>query len=57
MEKRIGRKRKRKGTNINRRHTDVLKLEDVDILVHDFNFSKRGNLQLWTINILKKLLP
>jgi len=57
VEKRIGRKRKRKGANINRRHTDVLKLEDVDILVYDFNLTKRGTLRLQTINILKKLLP
>ena len=57
VEKRIGRKRKRKGTNINRRRTDVLKLEDVDILVYDFNLTKRGTLRLQTINILKKLLP
>ena len=57
MEKRIGRKRKRKGTNINRRRTDVLKLEDVDILVYDFNLTKRGTLHFNSINILKKLLP
>jgi len=55
--KRNGRKRKRKGKNINRHRTDVLKLEDVDILVYDFNFTKRGTLWLQTINILKKLLP
>ena len=57
VEKRIGRKRKRKGTNINHRCTDVLKLEDVDILVYDFNLTKRGTLRLQTINILKKFLP
>ena len=37
VEKNIGGKRKRKGTNINQFRTNLLKLEDVDILVYDFN--------------------
>ena len=57
MIKKIGEKRKRKGTNINRHYTHLLKLEDVDILVYDFNLTKRGNLQFKTIEILKRLLP
>ena len=31
-------------------------LEDVDILVYNFNLTKRGTLRLRNINILKKLL-
>ena len=34
-----------------------MKWEDVDILVYDFNLTKRGTLRLKTINILKKSLP
>ena len=57
VEKRIGRKRKRKGTNINHCHTNVLKLEDVDLLVYELNLKKRETFWLQTINILKKFLP
>jgi len=32
-------------------------LEDVDILVYDFNLTKRGTLHFKTIEILKRLLP
>jgi len=32
-------------------------LEDVDILVYDFNLTKRGTLCFKTIEILKRLLP
>ncbi|MCY6488192.1 hypothetical protein, partial [Actinobacillus pleuropneumoniae] len=42
---------------INRRRTDILQLEDVDILVYDFNLTKRGTLCFKTIEILKRLLP
>ncbi len=44
VDKKNGRKRKRKGTNINRHHTDILKLEDVEILVYDFNLTRREEL-------------
>ena len=56
VDKKNGGKRKRKGTNINRCCTDILKLEDVDILVYDFNLTKRGTLCSRTIEILKRLL-
>ena len=32
-------------------------MEDVDILVYDFNLTKRGTLRFKTIEILKRLLP
>jgi len=32
-------------------------LEDVGILVYDFNLTKRGNILFRTIDVLKKLLP
>ena len=32
-------------------------MEDVDILVYDFNLTKRGTLRFKTIDILKRLLP
>jgi hypothetical protein len=57
VEKQNNRKRKRKGQNITRRRTDLLKLEDVDILVYDFNLTKRGTLHSRTIEIIKRLLP
>ena len=57
VDKKNGRKRKRKGTNISRRCTDILKLEDIDILIYDFNLTKRGTLHFKTIEILKRLLP
>ena len=41
VDKKIGGKRKRKGRNINHRSTDLLKLDDVDILVYEFNLTKR----------------
>ena len=56
VDKQIHRKRKRKGRNINCHRTDLLKFEDVGILVYDFNITKRGTLRLKTIDILKKLL-
>ena len=45
VEKHINRKRKRKGQNTTRRRTDLLKLDDVDILVYDFNLIKKGTLR------------
>ena len=32
-------------------------MEDVDILVYDFNLTKRGNIHFKTIEILKRFLP
>ena len=32
-------------------------MKDVDILVYDFNLTKRGTLHFKTIEILKRLLP
>jgi hypothetical protein len=40
VEKYVNIKRKIKGQNTTRRHTDLLKLDDVDILVYDFNLTK-----------------
>ena len=57
VDKKNGGKRKRKGTNINRRRTEILQLKDVDILVYDFNLTKRGTLRFKTTKILKRLLP
>jgi hypothetical protein len=49
-------KRKRKGQNINHHCIEILKLEDVDILVYDFHLTKRGTLCSRTIKIIKRLL-
>jgi hypothetical protein len=57
VEKHVNRKRKRKGQNTTRRRTDLLKLYDVDILVYDFNLTKRGTLRSKTTYIIKRLLP
>jgi len=57
VDKKNHRKRKIKGTNINCRCTELLKLEDVGILVYEFNLTKRGNLRFRTMDILKKLTP
>ena len=57
VEKHVNRKRKRKGQNTTRRHTDLLKLDDVDVLVYDFNLTKRGTLRSKTTNIIKRFLP
>jgi hypothetical protein len=57
VEKHVNRKRKRKGQNITCRRIDLLKLDDVDILVYDFNLTKRGTLRSKTTNIIKRLLP
>jgi hypothetical protein len=57
VEKHVNRKRKRKGQNTTRHHIDLLKLDDVDILVYDFNLTKRGTLRSKTTKIIKRLLP
>ena len=44
VEKHVNRKRKRKGQNTTHRRTNLLKLDDVEILVYDFNLTKRGTL-------------
>jgi hypothetical protein len=57
VDKHVNRKRKIKGQNTTHRRTDLLKLEDVGILVYDFDFKKRGTLHSRTIDIIKRLLP
>ena len=37
-------KEKRMGQNLNHRRIDILKLEDVDILVYDFQLTKKGTI-------------
>ena len=57
VKKHVNRKRKRKGQNKTHHRTDLLKLDDVDILVYDFNLTKRGTLHSNTTKIIKRLLP
>jgi hypothetical protein len=57
VEKHVNRKRKRKGQNATLRRIDLLKLEDVGILVYDLNFTKRITLLSRTTNIIKRFLP
>ena len=57
VEKKVCRKRNRKGQKINRRRIDILKLEEVDILVYDFKLTKKDSLYSKTIEIIKKLFP
>ena len=57
VDKNVNRNRKRKGQNTTRRHTDLLKLEDVDILFYDLNLTKRGTCRSMTKEIIKMLLP
>jgi hypothetical protein len=59
IEKHVNRKRKIKGQNTTPtcRRTDLLKLDDVDILVYDFNLTNRGTLCSKTMYIIKRLLP
>jgi hypothetical protein len=49
VEKHVNRKRKRKGQKTTHHRTELLKLDDVDILVYDFNLTKRGTLHSKTI--------
>ena len=55
-EKHVNRKRKIKGQNKMHDRTNLLKLEDVDILIYDFNLTKRGTLHSKTTEIIKRLL-
>ena len=57
VEKRVCRKRKRKGQKINRRRIAIFKLEEVDILFYDFKLTKKDTLHSKTIEIIKKFLP
>ena len=57
VEKHVNRKRKIKGQNITHCRTDLLKLDDIDILIYDFNLEKRGTLHSKTIEIIKRLFP
>jgi hypothetical protein len=57
VEKNVSRKRKTKGQNTTCCHTDLLKLEDVDIHVYEFNLKKRRTLHSITTEIIKGLLP
>ena len=41
---------------INRRRIDILKLEEVDILVYDFKLTKKDTLRSKTIEIMNKFL-
>ena len=50
-------KRKRKGQKINCHRIDILKLEEMDILVYYFKLTKKDTLRSKTIEIIKKLLP
>ena len=45
VEKMVCRERKRKGQKINRHRIDILKLEEVDILVYDFKLTKKDTLR------------
>ena len=56
VEKKVCKKRKRKGQNVNHRRIDILNLEDVDILVYDIQLTKKGTLRSKTIEIIKRLL-
>ena len=57
VEKRVIRKRKRKVQKINHHRIDILKLEEVDILVYDFKLTKKDTILSKTIDIIKKLFP
>ena len=56
FEKNVCKKRKIKGQNVNHRRIDILNLEDVDILVYDFQLIKKCTLHSNTIEIIKRLL-
>ena len=57
VERKVCRKRNRKGQKINRRRIDISKLEEVNILVYDFKLTKKDTLRSKTIEIIKRLLP
>ena len=46
VEKKVCKKRNRKGQKINRRRIDILKLEEVDILVYDFKLTNKRHSSL-----------
>ena len=53
VEKNVCKKRKRKGQNVSHRRIQILNLEDVDILVYDFQLTKKGTLHSKTTKISK----
>jgi hypothetical protein len=57
VEKHVNIKRKRKVQNTTCHHIDLIKLDDVDIFVYEFNLIKRGNLRSKTIGIIERLFP
>jgi len=57
VEKHVNKKRKIKSQNTTHHRTDLLKFEDVDILVYDFNLTNRGTLRFKTTKIIKRLFP
>ena len=57
IEKRVCRKRKRKGKKINRLRIEILILEEFDILAYDFKLTKKDTLRSKTIDIMKNLCP
>ena len=57
VEKRVCKKRKRKAQNVNHCRIDILNLEDVDVLVYEFQLTKKGTLHSKTTDIIKILLP
>ena len=57
VEKKVCKKRKRKGQNVNHRRIDILNLENVDILVYYFQLTKKGTLRTKTTKIIKRLFP
>jgi len=57
VEKQVCKKRKRKGQNINSCRIDILKLDEVDIFVYDFQLTKKDTLRSRTTKIIKRFLP
>ena len=57
VEKKVCKKRKRKGQNGWHRRIDILNLEVVDILVYDFQLTNKDTLISKTIYIIKSLFP
>ena len=55
VEKKVCKKKKRKGQNVNHHRIDILNLEHVDILVYDFQLKNKGTLRSKTTNIIKIL--
>ena len=57
VEKKVCKKRKRKGKNVNHHRIEILNLEYVDILVYEYQLTKKGTLRSKTTKIIEKLLP